>query len=69
MRKLNDILKTVKTGLALYGCYCLVSGSVSKRISENWNNMVDHTEDKLHEFVYGKPKEKVIDAEFEEVKE
>lgn len=69
MRKLNDILRLVRNGLALYGGYCLIAGNVARKMETSWNNIVDHTEEKLHEFVYGEQKEKVIDAEFEEVKE
>lgn len=68
MRTANDVWKLVRNGLAIYGGYCLLSGTASKKLENSWNRIVDHTEEKLHEFVYGEPKEKVIEAEFEEVK-
>jgi len=67
MRTAKDILALVRNGLAIYGTYCILSEHVSKRIEKSWDKIVDRTEEKLHEFIYGEPKEKIIEVDYEEV--
>ena len=68
MRSMKDILKVIRNGLAIYGGWCLLSGSASKKLEGRWRDMIDYTDDKIHEWAYGEPKEKVIEVDYEEVK-
>lgn len=66
MRAIRDIFKIIGTGLAIYGGYCLVTGTVSKKVSENWQTMLDQTGDWIESFT-GMERTNIIDAECEEV--
>lgn len=67
MRSFKDILKIIRNGLAIYGAACLVTGWASDRMEKSWNRVVSRTEDSIHEFIYGEPKEVIIDGECQEV--
>lgn len=68
MRPVTDILRAIRNGLAIYGGICLVSGVTVDQIEKKWDRILDKTEDRLSMIFYGKPKERVIEVEYEEVK-
>lgn len=67
MQKMTDILRGVRNALALYGGVCLVSGVTMQQLEKNWDKICDKTGDRLSEWIFGKPREKIYEAEFEEV--
>lgn len=68
MRRITDILRAIRNGLAIYGGVCLVSGVTVDQLEKKWDRILDKTEDRLNMIFYGKPKERVIEVEYEEVK-
>lgn len=68
MRTMTDVFRAIRNSLAIYGGICLVSGVTVDQIEKKWDRILDKTEDRLNMIFYGKPKERVIEVEFEEVK-
>lgn len=58
-----DFFKLVRTGLAIYGGYCLVTGVASKKIKENWNEILDGVEKRIGGF-FGVDIQKPIEVEY-----
>lgn len=67
MRPLTDIFRAVRNGLAIYGGLCLISGVTVDQIERKWDKILDKTEDRVNTLIFGKPKEQVIEVEYEEV--
>ena len=63
MRTLKDIWKLAKMGLMIYGGYCLITGAASKKIKENWNDILDGVEKKVGGF-FGIDIQKPIEVEY-----
>ena len=69
MRKLSDICRTVRNGLALYGGLCLLGGITIDHVERKWTQILNKTEDRIHELMYGSPVKRPIEVEFKEVVE
>ena len=54
-------------GLAIYGGVCLISGVTVDQIEKKWDKILDKTEDRINTVIFGRPKERVIEVEYEEV--
>jgi hypothetical protein len=67
MRSMTDIFRAVRNGLAIYGGLCLISGVTVDQIERKWDKILDKTEDRVNTLIFGKPKERVIEVEFQEV--
>lgn len=67
MRGLTDIFRAIRNGLAIYGGVCLISGVTVDQLEKKWDKILDKTEDRLCMWITGKPKERPIEVEFEEV--
>ena len=67
MRGLTDIFRAIRNGLAIYGGVCLISGVTVDQIEKKWDKILDKTEDRINMIFTGKPKERVIEVEYEEV--
>ena len=67
MRTLTDIFRGMRNALALYGGLCIVTGVTVQQLERNWNKICDKTEDRLSQMIFGKPVERPIEVEFEEV--
>jgi len=68
MRGLSDIFRAFRNGLAIYGGVCLISGVTVDQIEKKWDRILDKTEDRINMIFTGRPKERVIEVEYEEVK-
>lgn len=67
MRSMTDIFRAVRNGLAIYGGLCLISGVTVDQIERKWDKILDKTEDRVNTLIFGKPKERVIEVEYQEV--
>lgn len=67
MRSMIDIFRAVRNGLAIYGGLCLISGVTVDQIEKKWDRILDKTEDRFNTLIFGKPKDRVIEVEYQEV--
>ncbi len=67
MKYWKDIFRGMRNALALYGGLCILTGVTVQQLERNWNKICDKTEDRLSQLIFGKPKERPIEVEYEEV--
>ena len=64
---MKKIFKGIRNALALYGAACIVSGVTVTQLERRWYKILDNTEDRLNQWLYGVPKERPIEVEYQEV--
>ena len=67
MQVCKKIFRSFRNAMAIYGTACLISGVTVDMLERKWHNILDETEDRLCMWLTGKPKERPIEVEFEEV--